>query len=217
MKGDRELKKDIEEELNWEPSVEASAIGVEVEDGVVTLTGHVNSYLQKWAAERAVKRVHGINAVAIEIDVNIPAINRRTDADIARAAVNALEWDDSVPGPQIKVMVEDGWVTLEGGVDWEFQRSAAQHDVQRLAGVRGVSNQIHVRPQVSPANVKERIEAALRRRADIDAKGVSVSVDGGVVILSGKVNNWSEREAVKEAAWAAPGVYEVHDKMTLVY
>lgn len=186
---DLELKKSVEAELNWEPSLNAAAIGVAVKGGVVTLTGHVDSYWEKVAAERAAGRVAGVKAVANELEIRLPVSSERTDEDIARAAVNALQWSVLVPPERIKVKVSKGWVTLEGGVDWQFQKAAAERAVRDLIGVKGVSNLIEVKPKVSASEIKSQVEAALKRSAEFDANRITVETDGDKVILRGTVRS----------------------------
>jgi osmotically-inducible protein OsmY len=217
MKSDLQLKQDVTAELNWEPSVNAARIGVEVKDGVVTLAGHVDSFAEKWNAERAAQRVSGVNALAVEIKVELPGSAKRTDADIARSAETALQWTSNLPKDTIKVMVEKGWVTLSGEVDWEFQRQVAARAVRYLGGVIGVSDQIAIKARATTTAVKSDIESALQRRALADAKKILVDVDGSDVTLTGTVNSWSERNLARQSAWGSQGVRKVIDKITVVY
>ena len=217
MKTDRELQQDVLDELRWQPGVNATDIGATVKDGVVTLEGTVDSYAEKWAAESAVKRVSGVKALAVELEVKLPGSSERTDADIARAAENALDWDISVPEDRIKVTVEKGFLTLEGEVDWEYQRSAAERAVLYLTGVQGVTNDITIKPKVAPTGIKEKVEAALERNALLDAQRINVQVDGGKVTLTGTVSSWAEFDEAEDAAWAAPGVCDVNNLITVSY
>ena len=212
---DLELKKAVESELTYEPSVNAAEIGVAVRDGIVTLSGYVPSYWEKIAAERATERVAGVKAVANDLEVKLPSSSERTDEDIARAAVNALEWSVLVPPNRIKVKVSKGWVTLEGNVDWQFQKSAAEKAVRKLIGVKGVSNLVTVKPRVSSIEVKSEIENALKRSAEVDAEQIRVEAEGDKVILKGTVHSWFEREEAEIAAWRAPGVREVEDDLVV--
>jgi osmotically-inducible protein OsmY len=211
MKTDSELRRDVERELEWDPSIDARNIGVAVKNGVVTLTGYVSSYADKWRAERIAKRVAGVSAIANEIEVKLST--ERTDPDIAEAARAALKSDSRLPADRIKVIVERGWVTLEGTVDYYYQKSAAESDVRYIAGVRGVTNAIVVTPKVSPTDIRTKIEEALKRSAQLDASRISVETEGSKVILSGTVRSWAEREEAEMAAWAAPGVTEVENRI----
>jgi len=206
MKTDTQLRNDIQAELTWAPDVKSSDIGVIVKDGVVTLTGHLSSYAEKYAVERAAQRVYGVKALAIELTVKLPFDNQRTDADIALAAERALEWNVLVPDGKIHPMVEKGWLSLNGEVEWDYQRNAAEVAVRDLMGVTGVSNLVKVKPRVSPADVEKKIHEALSRQADREARKLSISVDGSHVTLRGTVHSWTERDAVQGAAWSTPGV-----------
>ena len=215
MKTDIQIKKDVLEEFVWDPEVTSTDIGVIVERGVVTLTGHLTSYAEKLAAERAVQRVGGVKAVAVEIDVNLDSKNRHTDADIAAAAATAIRWNALIPGDKVHVKVERGWVGLSGDVDWDYQRSAAERVVQELLGVTGVSNLITIKPRASPIDVKHSIEQALLRHAEREAKHLDVLVEGSRVTLRGKVHSLAERQAAQGAAWSAPGVSSVTNELVL--
>jgi len=212
---DIQLRKDVLEELEFEPSIDATNIGVAVDDGVVTLTGHVSSYAQKIAAEAAVRRVRGVRAIAHEIEVRYPGDIKTTDDEIAQRVLSALRWDVTVPAEKINVTVHKGLVTLAGEVPWHFQRSAVENAIRRLIGVTGVVNNIVVKPRAQASDVKAKIEHALRRRAEIEARDIRVSVTDDKVTLNGKVDNWDEREAVERAAWSAPGVRVVEDHLTV--
>lgn len=215
MKTDTQLQQDVMAELAWEPAVHASQIGVQVKDGVVTLSGQVSSFQEKYDAETAALRVNGVQALAVEMNVKLSALGKRDDADIARSVETALEWMDMPTRSDVKVAVEKGWLTLSGLVDWQFQRQAAANAVRNLVGVTGVSNQIGIREGVTTASVQQEIEAALARRSKVAATHIQVAVDGNTVTLTGAVDSWSERDAAREAAWGAAGVMHVTDQMSL--
>ena len=216
MKTDSQLQQDVMAELKWEPAVHAAQIGVEVKNGVVTLAGEVSSYTEKLNAERAAQRVNGVKALAVEMKVKLSEFGKRTDADIAESAKNILGWTSSLPADAVKVLVEGGWLTLSGDVEWQYQRQDAADSVRYLSGVTGVSNQIAIKPSVSAKVVKSDIEAALKRRAAADAKTIAVEVKGADVTLSGTVHSWAERDLAKRSAWGTSGVRNVVDKMNLV-
>jgi osmotically-inducible protein OsmY len=215
IKMDAALKGEILEELEWEPGIKAARIGVGVRDGVVTLSGEVDSYHEKVEAERATLRVAGVKGIANELEIQLPGASQRTDADIARAAVNGLEWNSSIPSERIKVVVKNGWVTLEGDVDWGYQRTAAEEAVRRLTGVVGVSNHVTVKARPTPAGIKTRIEEAFKRSAEVDAGRISAEVTGSSVILRGTVRSWAEKQEAERVAWASPGVGTVQNKLVI--
>jgi osmotically-inducible protein OsmY len=216
MKTDKQLRTDVQDELEWEPSIsDAETIGVAVEDGIVTLTGSVKSFSEKWAAENAAERVAGVKAVSDDLEVHLASDYSRTDTDIARAAVDALRWNVNVPTDRVKVTVENGFVTLQGDVDYKFQKEAAADGVRHLTGVTGLSNQIDVKPSASAGAIKDQIEKAFKRSAEFDATQISVRVSGGKVTLSGRVSTWLERDDAEDAAWRAPGVFDVENDLTI--
>jgi len=211
---DTDLRDRVERQLDWEPQFTSTDIGVLADNGVVTLTGFVNTYAEKLAAERATLRTYGVSAVAN--DIQVKPLSMKTDADIASAALDALQARVDVPDEKIKLAVKDGWITLEGNVDWYYQKNAAELAVKYLSGVKGVSDNIKVQPQVSTIEVKDKIEEALRRNAEVDARRISVQTDVGKVTLRGNVRSWFEKEEAETAAWAAPGVTEVSNQIAVV-
>ena len=212
---DRELKVQVENALDWEPSLDASDVGVAVDEGVVTLRGNVRSYAEKGAAERVALHVYGVKAVADELNVRLLAGYERNDTDIAQAAVAALKWSTLVPADRVTVTVANGWLTLQGAVEWQYQKNAAARAVQTLTGVKGIANDVVVKPQVNTANVQAKIEAAFKRSAEIDARRIHVAAHEGKVVLTGNVRSWAERQEAERAAWAAPGVTQIDDRLTI--
>jgi osmotically-inducible protein OsmY len=217
MKTDSQLQQDAMAELKWKPAVHAAQIGVEVKNDVVTLAGEVRSYTEKLNAERTAQRVHGVKALAMEMKVKLSALGKRTDANIAESAKNILGWTSSLPADAVKVLVEGGWLTLSGHVEWQYQRQDAADSVRNLSGVIGVSNQIAIKPAFSATVVKSDIEAAMKRRAAADAKSIGVEVKGADVTLTGTVHRWSERDLATRSTWGSAGVRTVVNKLNLVY
>ena len=213
MSGDLELKEHVEEALNWEPNVDAAAIGIAVNNAVVTLSGHVANFAEKRAAEQVVMRIRGVRALANEIEVKFLADGERTDEDIALTAASVLNWNPSLPKNRIKIKVTRGWITLEGIVDWNYQQMAAEMLVENLMGVKGVTNLLSIKSAPMPSDVKEKIEDALRRAAEIHAQRFVVAVQGNKVTLSGRAESLAERRAAELAAWKAPGVCLVENNI----
>ena len=214
MKTDMELQKDVLEEIAWEPSVFVPEIGVIVHNGLVILNGSVDNLPAKWGAEAAALRVSGVKAVANTIEVKLSTDSHRSDEDIASAASNVLEWNILLP-KNLQAIVEDGWITLTGKVQWQFQKNAAEDALNQLTGVKGVTNQIMVKPRVTPFAIKGKIEAALRRHATLNAKGIRIKIEDGKVTLGGMVGSWAEKTAAENAAWSAPGVAQVDNQLLI--
>src|SRR6195256_4953780 len=215
MKSDSEIERDVKDELSWNPDLDATDIAVSVKNGVVTLTGFVKSYTDRYEAEAAAKRVAGVVAVANDIEVRMPSVDERPDPDIAREAAAAIKSQLPISSEHIKIIVKNGWVTLEGEVEWQYQRQTAENVVRRIKGVKGVSNTILLKPRAEPTEVKRKIQEALRRSAEVDANRIEVEARGGEVILKGTVRSWIEREEAERAAWAAPGVTKVEDRIVV--
>lgn len=209
------LRQDIIDELDFEPSIDAANIGVAVENGIVTLSGHVGSYMQKLKAEELVRHVKGVHGIAQEIEVRYSGDKQTADDEIARRALDTIKWDTTVPADKVQVSVQNGWVSLSGQVEWYYQKAAAESAVRRLYGVKGVSNELTIQPRVQVADLKNRIENAFKRNAEIDASSIKISVSGNKVTLDGRVKSWTERYAAEHAAWAAPGVNAVDDRLSV--
>ena len=217
MKADADIRDDVEAELRYDPDMANADIAVSVKDGVVTLAGFARSYFQKWEAERAAKRVKGVRAVANDLEIRLPSIDSRPDPEIAREAVQALSTALPYSGEKFTITVKDGWVTLEGEAEWQYQREQAEAAVRRIRGIKGITNLIQLQAKAPVATVKKMIEDALKRSAEIDAQNIAVEAEGDKVILKGKVRSWAERREAERAAWRAPGVRKVEDHITISF
>jgi osmotically-inducible protein OsmY len=215
MKSDEEIERDVREELKWDPDLDAEDIAVSVKNGVVTLAGFTRSYSDRLEAEAAAKRVAGVLAIANDIEVRLPAIDQRPDPDIAQDAVAALKAELPISYDRIKVIVKDGWVTSEGAVEWQYQKTTAENAVRKVKGVKGVTNVITVKPKVEPSELQRKIMEAFKRNAQVDANRITVEANGSEVILKGTVRSWIEREEAERVAWSAPGVTKVDDRIVV--
>ena len=215
MRLDSDIRRDVEDELRWDPDIDATDIAVAVHQGVVTLAGFVRSYAQKTQAERAAKRVAGVTAVANDIEVRLPVLDQRPDPEIARDAVNALKTELPYSSETIRAVVKEGRVTLEGSVEWQYARERAENAVKRIRGVKAVTDSIELKPKVPPYEIRRKIEDAFRRSAEVDASRITVEADGSEVILRGTVKSWAERQEAERAAWAAPGVTKVDNRLVI--
>jgi osmotically-inducible protein OsmY len=215
MKSDSEIERDVREELQWDPDLNAEDIAVSVKDGVVTLAGFTHSYTDRLEAEAAAKRVAGVHAVANDIEVRLPTIDQRPDPDIARDAVAALKSQLPISHDKIKMIVKDGWITLEGAAEWQYQKTTAESAVRKIKGVKGVTNVIRLKPAVQPTDIQRKIQEAFKRSAEVDANRITVEAKGSEVILKGTVRSWMEREEAERVAWSAPGVTHVEDRIVV--
>jgi osmotically-inducible protein OsmY len=215
MKSDSEIERDVRDELKWNPNLHAEDIAVSVKDGVVTLSGFTKSYTDRLEAEATAKRVAGVHAVANDIEVRLPAIDQRPDPDIARDAVAALKSELPISHNRIKVIVKDGWITLEGAVEWQYQKTSADIAVRKVKGVKGVTNVMTVKPKVEPSELKRKIQEAFKRNAEVDAERITVEANGSEVVLKGTVRSWIEREEAERVAWSAPGITNVEDRIVV--
>jgi osmotically-inducible protein OsmY len=215
MRSDSEIERDVKDELEWDPDLDATDIAVSVKQGVVSLTGFVKSYTDKYEAEAAAKRVAAVAGVANDLEVRMPSVDERPDPDIARDAVAAIKSQLPISSEHIKVIVKNGWVTLEGYVEWQYQKNTAEAAVRRIKGVRGAINNIVLKPRLEPSGIKKKIQDALKRLAEVDANRIEVDANGSEVVLKGTVRSWVEREEAERAAWAAPGVTKVEDRIVV--
>jgi osmotically-inducible protein OsmY len=215
MRSDSEIERDVKDELQWDPDLDATDIAVSVKDGVVTLAGYVKSYTHKYEAEAAAKRVASVRAVANDLEVRLPSVDERPDPDIARDAVAAIKSQLPISSEHIKVVIKNGWVSLEGQVEWQYQRQTAEKAVRRIKGVKGVSNLIQLGPRAQPEDIKRKIQEAFKRNAEVDANRIMVETNGSEVILKGTVRSWVEREEAERVAWSAPGVTKVEDRIAV--
>ena len=215
MKTDSEIERDVKAELGWNPDLKSTDIAISVKDGVVTLAGFVPRYIDKYEAEKAAKRVAGVLAVANDIEIRLPAVDERPDPEIAREVVTALKNQLPISHERIKAVVRNGWVTLEGDVERQYQRQTAERAVRHLKGVKGIINDIKTKPRVEPSDIKQKIQEAFRRSAEVDANQITVETSGGEVILKGKVRSWVERDEAERVAWRAPGVTKVDDRIVV--
>jgi osmotically-inducible protein OsmY len=213
MRSDSDIRRDVEDELRWDPDIDATDIAVSVNNGIVALAGFVRSYMQKYEAENDAKRVAGVVAVANDIEVRLPNIDERPDPDIARDAIARVKSELPYAWDGVRVVVKNGWLTLEGEVEWYYQKERAEEAVRRVRGVKGVTNSLQVKPRVAPMEIRRKIEEALRRAAEVDASRITVETNGGEVILRGSVRAWAERQEAERAAWAAPGVWKVDNRI----
>ncbi len=215
MKTDKQLQADVMDELSWDPKLNSAEIGIAVKNGIVTLSGHVDNYTKKLAAEDAAKRVKDVKGIVEEITVELSLEGKHTDQELAQAAINALRWNNAVPDQNIKVEVEKGWLALEGHLDWQFQKDAAFNAVKDISGLKGVTNLLNIRPRINVPVVRDTIKKALERSADVEADRILIETYGNKVVLRGKARSWNEKIEVERAAWSAPGVMEVEDDLVL--
>ena len=215
MRSDSEIERDVRDELKWDPNLDAEDIAISVKDGVVTLAGFTRSYSDRLEAEHAAKRVAGVHAVANDIEVRLPSIDQRPDPDIARDAVASLKAQLPLSHENIKLIVKDGWLTLEGTVEWQYQKTTAENAVRKVKGVKGVTNVISLKPKVEPTDIQRRIQEAFKRNAEVDANRIAVETHGSEVILKGTVRSWIEREEAERVAWSAPGITRVDDRIVV--